>query len=69
MGVLTYSSLQQALLTGKFTDPSTVPEGRRRTRLFAADSTPKSRHGGPGVESELFAGKKPVTFSPLFTFK
>ena len=66
MGVLTYSSLQQALLTGKFTDPSTVPEGRRRTRLFAADSTPKSRHGGPGVESELFAGKKPVTFWSAF---
>lgn len=28
---------------------------QRRTRLFAADSTPKSRHGGPGVETELFA--------------
>lgn len=54
IGVLTYSSLQQALLTGKFTDPSTVPEGRRRTTLFSADSTPKSRHGGPGVETELF---------------
>ena len=54
MGVLTYSSLQQALLTGRFTDASTVPEGRRRTRLFAGDSTPKSRHGGPGVEPELF---------------
>ena len=27
---------------------------QRRTRLFAGDSTPKSRHGGPGVEIELF---------------
>ena len=25
---------------------------QRRTRLFAGDSTPKSRHGGPGVEVE-----------------
>ena len=55
MGVLCYSPLQQGLLTGRFTKSEDVPEGRRRTRLFAGDSTPKSRHGGPGAEPELFA--------------
>ena len=50
MGVLCYSPLQQGLLTGRFTKSEDVPEGRRRTRLFAGDSTPKSRHGGPGAE-------------------
>ena len=54
LGVLCYSPLQQALLTGRFTDSSSIPEGRRRSRLFAGDSTPTSRHGGPGVEAELF---------------
>jgi hypothetical protein len=54
MGVLCYSPLQQGLLTGRFTKSEDVPEGRRRTRIFAHDSTPKSRHGGPGAEAELF---------------
>ena len=43
-GVLCYSPLQQALLTGKYLNSEEVPEGRRRCRLFASDSTPTSRH-------------------------
>ena len=44
VGVLCYSPLQQALLTGKYLNSEEVPEGRRRCRLFASDSTPTSRH-------------------------
>jgi len=35
--ILAYSPLQQGLLTGKFSDASSVPEGRRRTKHFKAD--------------------------------
>eukprot|EP00005_Dracoamoeba_jomungandri_P002947 CAMPEP_0174255228 /NCGR_PEP_ID=MMETSP0439-20130205/4563_1 /TAXON_ID=0 /ORGANISM="Stereomyxa ramosa, Strain Chinc5" /LENGTH=342 /DNA_ID=CAMNT_0015337307 /DNA_START=1 /DNA_END=1026 /DNA_ORIENTATION=- len=52
--VLCYSPLQQGLLTGKFTCPEDVPEGRRRTRHFAGDSTSLSRHGQAGLEKETF---------------
>ncbi|CAH1778405.1 unnamed protein product [Owenia fusiformis] len=52
--ILPYSSLQQGLLSGKYTKPNDVPEGRRRTRHFSKDSTTMSRHGGPGAEAETF---------------
>ena len=55
VGVLCYSPLQQALLSGKYINSEQVPEGRRRSRLFALDSTATSRHGWPGVEDELFS--------------
>lgn len=61
IGVLCYSPLAQALLTGKYVNSADVPEGRRRSRLFAHDSTPTSRHGGSGVEDELFS---PVRAAP-----
>ena len=54
IGILTYSSLQQGLLTGNFTAPEQVPEGRRRTRHFAGDSTTLSRHSGQGCETLTF---------------
>lgn len=52
--VLCYSSLQQGLLSGKYTDPTQLPSGRLRTRMFAPDRSPLSRHGSPGLEGELF---------------
>lgn len=55
VAVLTYSSLQQGLLTGRYTEASQVPEGRRRSRHFAGDSTPLSRHGQPGWEGLTFS--------------
>jgi aryl-alcohol dehydrogenase-like predicted oxidoreductase len=54
IGVLTYSSLQQGLLTGKFTTAAQIPEGRRRTRHFPESSTPLSRHGQAGCEALTF---------------
>ena len=61
VGVLCYSPLAQALLTGKYVNSAEVPEGRRRSRLFAHDSTPTSRHGGNGVEDELFSPVRPLS--------
>lgn len=52
--ILAYSPLQQGLLTGKFTKPEQVPEGRRRTKHFSASSTSLSRHGQSGAERETF---------------
>ncbi|XP_076819135.1 putative oxidoreductase YqkF [Clavelina lepadiformis] len=52
--ILAYSPLQQGLLTGKFPDVASVPEGRRRTKHFKSNSTPHSRHGQDGAETETF---------------
>lgn len=57
MGILCYSPLQQGLLAGIFSEPSEVPDGRRRTRLFSQDSTAKSRHAwatGAEVQKRLW---------------
>jgi myo-inositol catabolism protein IolS len=54
MGILCYSPLVQGLLTGKFSSPDEVPEGRARVRLFSGDR-PQARHGGAGCEVEAFA--------------
>jgi len=54
IGILCYSTLAQGLLTGKFSLPDEVPEGRARTRLYATDR-PQARHGEPGCEEEVFA--------------
>ena len=53
VGVLTYSSLMQGLLTGKYRSPDAVPEGRARTKLYSKDR-PLSKHGQPGFEPEAF---------------
>jgi aryl-alcohol dehydrogenase-like predicted oxidoreductase len=54
MGILCYSSLALGLLTGKFSSPDDVPDGRARLRLFSGDR-PLARHGEPGCEAEAFA--------------
>jgi myo-inositol catabolism protein IolS len=54
IGILCYSALAQGLLTGKFSSPDEVPEGRARIRLFSTDR-PQARHGEPGCEDEVFA--------------
>ncbi len=54
VGVLTYSSLMQGLLTGKFASADDVPDDRARTRHFAS-SRPQARHSGPGCEDVTFA--------------
>jgi myo-inositol catabolism protein IolS len=54
ISVLCYSPLMQGLLTGKFADPSEVPDDRARTRHYPS-SRPQARHDEPGAEEETFA--------------
>ena len=54
IGILCYSPLVQGLLTGKFSSPDEVPEGRARTRLFSTDR-PQARHNEAGCETEVFS--------------
>ena len=59
IGILCYSPLAQGLLTGKFTSPDQVPEGRARTRLFSKDR-PQAKHGEEGAETEVFEALEKV---------
>ncbi|MBN1995441.1 MAG: aldo/keto reductase [Anaerolineae bacterium] len=54
IGILPYSVLMQALLTGKYASPDDVPEGRARSRHFSKNR-PRSRHSEAGCEAETFA--------------
>lgn len=54
IGVLSYSSLMQGLLTGKFANADAVPMGRARTRHFSP-ARPQIRHKESGAEKETFA--------------
>ena len=53
LSILTYSSLAQGLLTGKFASADDVPSGRARTRIFSKDR-PHARHEDAGCEKEVF---------------
>lgn len=59
MGILPYSPLTQALLTGKYATPDDVPEGRARSRHFSKNR-PWSRHNEDGCETETFAAIEKV---------
>lgn len=54
LGILCYSPLAQALLTGRFKSAAEVPDGRNRTRLFKPNHE-LSRHGEGGHEELTFA--------------
>ena len=54
VGVLTYSSIAEGLLAGKFASADDVPAGRARTRHFSNDRE-QARHDEPGAEAETFA--------------
>jgi aryl-alcohol dehydrogenase-like predicted oxidoreductase len=54
VGILCYSPLAQGLLTGKFSSPEEVPDGRAYTRHFPKDR-PRARHSEDGCETEVFA--------------
>lgn len=53
IGVLTYSSLAQGLLTGKYRTADSFPVGRARTKLFSGERE-FSKHGLPGCEEAVF---------------
>lgn len=54
VGILSYSSMMQGLLTGKFKAVEEVPEGRARSRHFSKNNRPLVRHQGNGFEKETF---------------
>jgi myo-inositol catabolism protein IolS len=54
ISVLTYSSLMQGLLSGKYTKADDVQPDRARTRHFA-NTRPHARHLEAGAETETFA--------------
>jgi aryl-alcohol dehydrogenase-like predicted oxidoreductase len=53
IGILTYSSLSQGLLSGKYKTADEVPKGRTGTRYFASTRS-NGRHGEAGMEAETF---------------
>ena len=53
IGILTYSSLAQGLLSGKYKTAESFPEGRARTKVFSKKH-PGVRHGGDGCEEIAF---------------
>jgi aryl-alcohol dehydrogenase-like predicted oxidoreductase len=55
IGVLGYMSLLQGVLSDRYARLADLPEWRRRTRHFDSRSTPLSRHGTDGCETETAA--------------
>lgn len=53
IGILTYSSLAQGLLSGKYKTADDFPEGRARTKIFSKKRA-GVRHGGDGCEEIAF---------------
>ncbi len=60
VGVLGYMALLQGVLSDRYQKLADLPEQRRRTRHFSAQSTPKSRHGQPGAERETEAALEAI---------
>lgn len=56
IAVIGSMALMQGLLSGKYTAPDRVPMNQAHSRHYAADrGCGTSRHGGAGVEKEMFA--------------
>ncbi len=55
IGILTYSSLAQGLLSGKYKTADDFPVGRARTKLFSTSKREGAKHGGEGYEEGTFA--------------
>ena len=53
VGLLTYSSLAQGLLSGKYKTADEFPQSRARTRIFSTEREFAS-HGEPGCEGDVF---------------
>lgn len=53
VGILCYSPLLWGLLSGKYSEPDSVPEGRARSRHFSCNR-PQARHGEAGCEGATF---------------
>ncbi|MCQ2413263.1 MAG: aldo/keto reductase [Clostridia bacterium] len=55
IGILTYSSLGQGLLSGKYKTADDFPVGRARTKIFNSAIRQGARHGGAGCEELAFS--------------
>lgn len=55
IAMLTYSSLAQGLLSGKYKTADDFPAGRARTKLFSTSKREGANHGGEGYEEGTFA--------------
>jgi len=53
VGIVTYMTLMQGLLTDKYDTLDDMPDWYTRTRHFNCQRNPKTRHGEPGAEPEL----------------
>ncbi|MCF7973197.1 MAG: aldo/keto reductase [Phycisphaerae bacterium] len=53
IGVMTYMTLMQGLLTDKYQTLDAMPDWYTRTRHFNCQRNPKTRHGESGAEPEL----------------
>ena len=54
IGMLTYSSLAQGLLSGKYLTADDFPVGRARTKIFSSSKRAGANHGGEGCEELAF---------------
>lgn len=54
IGMLTYSSLAQGLLSGKYLTADDFPVGRARTKIFSTSKREGAKHGGEGCEEMAF---------------
>jgi len=53
IGIITYMTLMQGLLTNKYETLDEMPDWYTRTRHFNCERNSKTRHGEPGAEPEL----------------
>ena len=53
-GIICYSTLAQGLLTGRYKNVDSVPDGVSRSKLFSQDRSPLCRHKEKGCENILF---------------
>ena len=73
-GIICYSTLAQGLLTGRYRNADSVPNGVSRSKLFSKNRSPLCRHKENGCEDILFTViNKLIAYSekiglPLATF-
>ena len=53
-GIICYSTLAQGLLTGRYKNADSVPDGVSRSKLFSKNRSPLCRHKEKGCEKILF---------------
>jgi len=55
LGVISYMTLMQGVLTDRYANLAEIPPYQRRTRHFSAGRSELARHGGTGAEEETAA--------------